>query len=111
MLRCGIDIQRPAGHGAGSGSSPRGPGAVAEVHVGTLRRAAEIIGGEQELALVLNVTPSHLALWLGGYAEPPGDIFLRAVDLITEHELSRLAVAAPAPASTPAKPKEDLPAS
>ena len=76
-------------------------GAVAEVHVATLRRAAEIAGGEQQLAVVLKVTPSHLALWLRGVTEPPGDVFLRAVDLISEHELARLA--ASAPASTTAK--------
>lgn len=65
---------------------------MAEVHVRTLRRAAEIVGGEQPLALRLKVTPSHLSLWLGGLAEPPGDIFLRAVDLVLEEDISSLAL-------------------
>jgi hypothetical protein len=57
---------------------------VADVHVRTLKRAVEIVGGEQELALRLKVTPSHLALWLQGIETPPGDIFLQAVDLVME---------------------------
>jgi hypothetical protein len=34
---------------------------LAEVHVNTLRRAAELAGGAQQLALLLKVTPSHRA--------------------------------------------------
>jgi hypothetical protein len=64
---------------------------VAELYVKTLQRAAEIVGGEQELALRLKVTPSHLALWLRGVEKPPGAIFLRAVDLVMEYEMARLA--------------------
>ena len=63
---------------------------MAEVHVRTLRRAAEIVGGEVELALRLKVTPSHLALWLTGVETPPPDAFLRAVDLVTEHGVAEL---------------------
>ena len=63
---------------------------MSDLHVKTLKRAAEIVGGEQQLALKLKVTPSHLALWLEGLATPPGDVFLRAVDLVTDDELSRL---------------------
>lgn len=62
--------------------APSGEGAVADVHVCTLMRAAEIAGGEQLLAVLLKVTPSHLRLWMAGYADPPGDVFLRAVDLV-----------------------------
>lgn len=57
-----------------------------EVRVRTLRRAAEIMGGEQPLAVHLRVTPSHLALWLEGKEVPPDHIFLKAVDLVTEHD-------------------------
>jgi DNA-binding transcriptional regulator YdaS (Cro superfamily) len=60
---------------------------MADVHVATLRRAAQIVGGEQELALQLGVTPSHLALWLAGYDVPPGDVFLRAVDVVVAHQI------------------------
>lgn len=62
-----------------------------QLYVKTLQRAAEIVGGEQELALKLRVTPSHLALWLRGIEQPPGAIFLRAVDLVMEFELKKLA--------------------
>ena len=45
------------------------------------------MGGEQQLALHLRVTPSHLALWLEGKEFPPDHIFLKAVDLVTEHDV------------------------
>ena len=51
------------------------------------------MGGEQQLAFKLKVTPSHLALWLAGVAVPPGIVFLAAVDLVTDHDLSQLAAA------------------
>lgn len=57
-----------------------------DVRARTLKRAAEIMGGEQQLALYLKVTPSHLALWLQGIEVPPDHIFLKAVDLVTEHD-------------------------
>ena len=50
------------------------------IHTKTLERAALIAGGEQQLAVWLGVTPSHLSLWLQGLAEPPAAVFLRAVD-------------------------------
>ena len=56
------------------------------VYARTLVRAAEIVGGELELALRLKVTPSHLHLWLRGLSDPPRDVFLRAVDLVVEHD-------------------------
>ncbi|HWD23814.1 MAG TPA: hypothetical protein VG591_11865 [Burkholderiales bacterium] len=68
------------------------------VHAKTLQRAAEIVGGEQQLALRLKVTPSHLALWIQEIELPPGDIFLQAVDLVVDNDvLSKL----PAPARRP----------
>jgi hypothetical protein len=55
-----------------------------------LKRAAELLGGEDALALQLRVTPSHLALWIAGVASPPGDIFLRAADIVSEYGLEQL---------------------
>ena len=52
----------------------------------TLKRAAQVVGGPEQLALSLKVTPSHLALWLKGMADVPADVFLKAVDLINEHD-------------------------
>jgi hypothetical protein len=63
---------------------------VPNVYVRTLRRAAEIVGGELQLALRLEVRPSQLALWLRGAEPMPVRVFFRAVDLVTEHELSLL---------------------
>jgi hypothetical protein len=62
-----------------------GEGPLAEVHVRTLRRAAALVGGEQELALRLKVTPSHLVLWMAGAEVPPMDVFLHAVDIVMDH--------------------------
>ena len=57
--------------------------------VRTLERAAVIEGGEQALAFRLKVTPSHLALWLQGVERPPVEVFLRAVDLVSEELLPK----------------------
>jgi len=62
---------------------------VPSVYTRTLVRAAEILGGEVELAFRLQVTPSHLHLWMRGLSEPPRDVFLRAVDLVVEHDQGR----------------------
>src|SRR4030095_5096319 len=61
---------------------PFGEKVVSDVHVRTLMRAAEIVGGPQELAFKLKVTPSHLSLWIGGLEPCPGHVFLIAVDLV-----------------------------
>ncbi len=65
-------------------------GSVLETRVRALRRAAEIVGGEQRLALYLGLTPSHLALWIRSAADTPDAVFLRAVDIVLEHELTQL---------------------
>jgi len=61
---------------------------VSDVHIRTLMRAAEIVGGPMELAFMLKVTPSHLSLWLGGLEPCPSPIFLKAVDLVLERDLA-----------------------
>jgi len=62
---------------------------VPDVYVRTLERAVQIEGGEQALALRLKVTPSHLALWIQGIERPPVEVFLRAVDLVTDQQFPR----------------------
>ena len=69
-----------------------------DVYVRTLERAVEIEGGEQALALRLKVTPSHLALWIQGIERPPVEVFLRAVDLVTDRQF-------PLPAARPSAPE------
>lgn len=60
---------------------------MAALYSETLKRAAAIAGGEQDLATRLRVTPSALSLWLSGAEKPPQEIFLRAVDIVTEHDV------------------------
>lgn len=52
------------------------------VHARTLKRAAEILGGADQLADYLNVRPSVVALWMNGAVTPPDDVFLKAVDVV-----------------------------
>lgn len=47
-------------------------------------RAAEILGGTEELRRALHVPPRALAEWLAGVKEPPMDVFLQAVDIISK---------------------------
>jgi len=61
---------------------------VVDVYIRTLARAAEIVGGPQELAFKLKVTPSHLSLWMGGLEPCPGYVFLMAVDLVLERDIA-----------------------
>jgi hypothetical protein len=54
--------------------------------VQTLQRAAQVAGGVEMLASYLKVRPSRLRLWLQGRVTPPMDVFLRAVDLLTQDD-------------------------
>lgn len=57
-----------------------------DVYIRTLIRAAEIVGGAQELAFRLKVTPSHLSLWMGGLEPCPPNVFLQAVDIVLDRD-------------------------
>jgi DNA-binding transcriptional regulator YdaS (Cro superfamily) len=59
----------------------------------SLHRAAEIVGGPAALARTLGVPEPALRMWLDGRPVPP-DIFLRAVDIIIEHDIDDRNVAA-----------------
>lgn len=84
MLQCScIDIGCDAEDR--QSASPLGT-AVASVHVRTLQRAAHVAGGVEMLASYLKVRPSRLRLWLQGEVSPPLDVFLRAVDLVTQND-------------------------
>ena len=56
------------------------------VHARTLKRAAELLGGLEQLAHRLSVTPGHLALWVAATEPTPPNVFLKAVDLIQEYD-------------------------
>jgi len=64
--------------------------AVPTVYTRTLARAAEIVGGEEELARLLRVVPRRLSLWTRGVVAPPGDVFLKAADILSEHSVQEL---------------------
>lgn len=57
------------------------------VYARTLRRAAEIVGGEAELASRLSLERALVAHWVRGEGVPPTKVFLQAVDIVTAHDL------------------------
>ena len=60
------------------------------VYARTLRRAAEIKGGEDPLAKHLGVSPNQLSIWINDLVTPPSGIFVVAADIVGQHELSEL---------------------
>ena len=56
---------------------------VVEYYARTLRQAAEVAGGETELAAALNVPPETLRPWLEGVEPPPDEVQMAALELIT----------------------------
>ena len=54
------------------------------VYSRALNRAAELLGGRDKLAKVLQVSPTELDKWIADRAKPPREIFLRIVDLILD---------------------------
>ena len=54
------------------------------VYSRALGRAAELLGGREKLAKVLQVPAADLDSWIADRAKPPRDIFLRVVDLILD---------------------------
>jgi hypothetical protein len=70
-----------------SGGASTSTGADAPIDIDVVHGATSIVGGAQELAFKLKVTPSHLSLWMGGLEPCPGDVFLKAVDVVLESEM------------------------
>ena len=64
-----------------------------EIHQRALRRAAEILGGDEQLRLHLGATENDFASWTG-LRELPRTIFLRLVDIITDEEVRKVQRAA-----------------
>lgn len=60
-----------------------------EIHKRALKRAAEILGGSEQLRLHLGATEGDFASW-GGTRELPRTIFLRLVDIITDEEVRQV---------------------
>ncbi len=57
---------------------------AASVYSRALLRAAELSGGKEKLARILQVTAPELERWIADRAKPPREIFLRIVDLILD---------------------------
>ena len=51
-----------------------------------LDRALQIVGSQEDLARKLKVRPAQLAVWLGGIAAVPDEVFLNAVDIVLNRE-------------------------
>ena len=60
-----------------------------EIHKRALRRAAEILGGNEQLRVHLGATEGDFALWNGAH-ELPRTVFLRLVDIITDEEVRKV---------------------
>ena len=54
------------------------------VYSRAVRKAAEMVGGRERLAAVLQVPAAEIETWILGEKKPPRDIFLRVVDLLIE---------------------------
>jgi hypothetical protein len=66
-----------------------------DIHTRALKRAAEILGGEDKLRIYLGASEVDFSSWIGSQ-ELPRNIFLRLVDIITEEEVRNVkAYAAP----------------
>jgi hypothetical protein len=62
----------------------RGTGPTAsDYYARTLQQAAEVVGGEANLASALNVSPKALRRWLEGEESPPIQVHLAALNLVT----------------------------
>lgn len=64
-----------------------------DIHSRALRRAAEILGGEERLRTFLGATEVDYTSWIS-QKELPRNIFLRLVDVITDEDVRRVAGAA-----------------
>ena len=60
-----------------------------DIHNRALRRAAQMLGGEEQLRLHLGATETDFSSW-AGLQELPRNIFLRLVDIITDEEVRQV---------------------
>jgi hypothetical protein len=61
-----------------------------DIHNRALRRATQMLGGEEKLRLHLGATETDFSSW-AGLQELPRNVFLRLVDIITEEEVRKVA--------------------
>ena len=63
-----------------------------DIHERALRRAAKILGGDEQLRTYIGASESELSAW-AGQGELPRKVFLRLVDLITEEDVRHVQAA------------------
>ena len=56
------------------------------LHARALQRAAEILGGIDQLRAYLKVSTLELQTWMQGRAKPPDAVFLRIVDVLAAEQ-------------------------
>ena len=62
------------------------PDAVRQQAANVLRKAAEIVGGEAELANRLNILQTHkITEWIARIGDAPDEVVKGAADIIFEH--------------------------
>ena len=57
---------------------------AASIFSRALLKAAELLGGRDQLAKVLQVPGAELDRWIADEAKPPREMFLRVVDIILD---------------------------
>jgi hypothetical protein len=60
-------------------------------------RAAAVVGGVEQLALLLDVSSSLVTRWIEGRAPVPVEIFLKCVDHLQNYYRANLGVVPPQP--------------
>lgn len=61
-----------------------------DVYARALKRAAEIVGGVNELGAQLDIPTEELANWLQGTKRIPQEVFLRAVDIVVAYDVTQI---------------------
>ena len=70
-----------------------------------MRRAAELLGGRDNLARTLQVPLADIERWLAGERKPSRELFLRVVDIIIDDS----GTARGEPGAEPPAPRESAP--
>ncbi|HUQ75667.1 MAG TPA: hypothetical protein VM183_13160 [Burkholderiales bacterium] len=68
---------------------------AATIYSRALQKAAELVGGRDELAKALQVPAAEIEKWIADQSKPPRDIFLRVVDIILDETAAGAADDAP----------------
>ena len=56
------------------------------LHSRALQRAAELLGGTEQLRAYLRVPMRQLQAWMQGKSRPPDAVFLRVVDVLAKED-------------------------